>query len=744
MRTEKLIFQTGYSDSCDSLPAEMYPAVVPGAVQLDYARAKNWPPFWKDTEYKNYRWMEDVYWCYKAPLSFSLADDECANLIFKGIDYRYRICVNDDILCEGEGMFSAVRCDVSAYADTESTLYVWIWPAPKADDSDSRSQASESCKVCACYGWDWHPRLISAGLWDDVDLVVHKKTHIISLEASYTLSQDFSSAVLKAETPVSGSCRVLFSLLDGENVVSSALCSSCRISASEYIACAEMTISFPKLWYPAGYGEQPLYTLTAQIMDEDMFDTEAVSRRIGFKRSRLVMNQDSWDQPSDFPKSRSDAPAALQVNGLNVFAKGSNWVNAQVFPGDMNAEHYDKILTLVAEANMNILRIWGGGFVNKESFFDLCDEKGIMVWQEFPLACNEYPDDDKYLSVLEKEAVSIVRRLRTHPCLTIWCGGNELFNSWSKMTDQHHALRLLDKICYEQDRFTPFIMTSPLNGMAHGHYVNYDEQDGEEFLTVLSRSRNTAYTEFGAPGCADPSYIRQFMSEKDFQDCRPENEIWKDHHAFDAWTTLTWLRIPEVEYYFGGYSSMDDLCHKTQFIQAMGYKSLFEEMRRQQPHCSMALNWCLNEPWPTAANNSLISWPDIPRPAYEAVKQALRPQMSSLAVSHNLWKAGELFTAGVWMLNESLQPLDSCSIDVFYSFPDLECPKNIFWGSLHTLALPAQRNQESGAVSFPLPEGYNGRIFVQLQVKNAPELSSEYILLCRSKKKVLPTNRLNQ
>ena len=135
---------------------------------------------------------------------------------------------------------------------------------------------------------------------------------------------------------------------------------------------------------------------------------------------------------------------------------------------------------LVRDAHMNILRIWGGGFVNKESFFELCDELGIMVWQEFPLACNEYPDEEHYLSVLKKEATSIVRRLRTHPCAILYCGGNELFNNWSLMTDQHHALRLLNAVCYEEDRCTPFIATSPLNGMGHGSYLNYDETIDEE------------------------------------------------------------------------------------------------------------------------------------------------------------------------------------------------------------------------------------------------------------------------
>ena len=134
----------------------------------------------------------------------------------------------------------------------------------------------------------------------------------------------------------------------------------------------------------------------------------------------------------------------------------------------------------------NLLRVHGGGSVNKESFYELCDEMGIMVWQEFPLACNEYPDEDEYLDVLKQDAASIICRLRTHPCLVMWCGGNELFNGWSGMTEQHHALRLLDSLCYEYDRFTPFNMTSPLLGMSHGNYV---QLNGGQISDLRENSR---------------------------------------------------------------------------------------------------------------------------------------------------------------------------------------------------------------------------------------------------------------
>ena len=719
-------WQVGHTDSPDCAPEAMIPATVPGAVQLDYARAHDWPPFTQGVNFREYHWMEDMYWLYTAPLRFDAAPGQAAFLVFNGIDYRYHIRVDDELLCEGEGMFSTVRCDVTRFAGRDVTLSVLLDPVPKDDDSDTRTQGRRSCKAVACYGWDWHPRLVSTGLWDEVNLVIEDARCILDFDASYMLNAALDSCRIDTTVTVHAACAVRVTLYDGEIALAQGI-----QDTQNGIAHVRLHLDQPKLWYPTGYGEQPLYTLWAETLDAQGGVLSTRSRKLGLRRSRLLMNKDAWSQPADFPKSRSDAPATLEINGRRIFAKGSNWVNAQVFPGDMNRENYDRLLTLVKDANMNILRIWGGGFINKESFFELCDEKGIMVWQEFPLACNEYPDDDAYLTVLRKEATAIVRRLRTHPCLVLWCGGNELFNGWSGMTEQHHALRLLDSICYAEDRFTPFNMTSPLNGMGHGHYVNYDEDGQFEIITRLVASHNTAYTEFGAPGAADPAYIRQYISPEDYADCTIDNEVWVEHHAFKAWGEGRWLRKCEADYYFGGYQDVDDLCAKTQFIQAMCYKSLFEEMRKQWPYCSMALNWCLNEPWPTFANNSLISWPDLPRPAYFAVQQALRPRLASLRVDRHLWWAGERFHAQVWMLNDSsIEGMEASEITAFYALGD---GAPVEWGTLRCPTLAAQENRECGALSFPIPADFAGKITLTLRVKGQPALDSTYTYLCRQK-----------
>lgn len=731
MKKLNLDWTLGYAKTAEAQPEEWFHAHVPGAAQHDYALAHNWPDHNYGVNFRDYAWMEDVYWTYRAYLNFTLEGNETATMVFQGVDYEYDVLIDGTPVYSYEGMFAPAYIDVSKYTGGAHELTVRIHPIPKATDTVDRSQARLSAKPAACYEWDWHPRLASVGIWDEAYLMIQNRCSVRHAEVSYELSEAMDRAEIHVETQRNSDCAVRISLLDGKHIVA---------SAESTDGTAVLTLENPKLWYPVGYGKQPLYTVRVEALDEIGSVRSVYERRIGLRRVKLVMNEGAWDEPAAMPKSRSDAPATLMINGQKIFAKGSNWVNAHIFPGLMDDKLYTDLLTLVRDANMNILRIWGGGFANKEKFFELCDEMGIMVWQEFPLACNEYPDDKHYLSVLEAEARAIVRRLRSHPSLVLWCGGNELFNSWSGMTDQHHALRLLDKVCYEEDRYTPFNMTSPMVGMAHGHYIVWDHNDDIEAITLLNGARNTAYTEFGSPGAADIDYIKQYISEEDYADFNADNPVWRGHHAFGAWIRDSWVRVAEAEHFFGGYKNVDDLLKKTQFLQAMGYKSLFEEMRRQWPHCSMALNWCFNEPWPTFANNSLISFPAIPKKSYYAVKDALRPRLASLKIEQHLQWAGDVFRAGVWLLNDTVEALEAQKVRITYTIGEGE---EVFFGTLNALPVPAQGNLEIGAVAFPIPRDFIGMIHVHLYVEGHPEMDSHYSYPCKNRLVKGPEGTLN-
>lgn len=716
-----------HTPSLDRAAADPIPATVPGAVQLDYARAKNYKPYTFGLNFKQFDWMEDEYFIYSAPLDFSVGKGERAHLVFEGIDYKYLIRVGGTVLTHGEGMFTPVRLDVTRFAGKATKVEVVIFPIPKIPGRpQDRTQAAASCKPASAYGWDWHPRLVPSGIWKEAYLQIIPDGGTVSVDLSYRLSDDLSKVTVDFEVCTVGSGRynaVILSL-DGEIVAERQFAGK----DSETVSFS-VTLENPALWYPVGYGEHPVYTVEIRGAGETL------RRKIGFRRVRLLRNaKDEERFERGFPKTCLPAPATIEINGVRVFAKGTNFVNPEIFPCLATDERCRELVGSAARANFNILRMWGGQYFNRDALYDACDEAGLMVWQEFMLSCNIHPDTDAYLAVLEREATTIIKWLRVHPSLTLWCGGNELFNSWSGMTPQAHPLRLLDSLCYKYDRFTPFNMTSPLYGMAHGSYVKViitegdgDEDHGEvkseEFLSVIKRSQATTYTEFGCNGGATPEYLKKYvMTEEDYRDCHPSNEVWTSHHAFGAWNAPNWLGKGEVRYYFGAWRDMDDLMDKTLYLQAMAYQTMFEEMRRQWPACSMAINWDFNEPWPCAAGNSLLNWPSEPKPAYFAVQSALRPTILSADASKNRFLSGEDYTADVWVLNDAAEP--SAPVTVTVTLICGETRTEI--GKVEVGSVAPRSNAKFGSVSFPITKEMPERFSVEYASAERPEYNSTY------------------
>jgi beta-mannosidase len=485
----------------------------------------------------------------------------------------------------------------------------------------------------------------------------------------------------------------------------------------------------PRLWWPHDQGDQPLYCSEVLLMDGRGKLLDSKKQRIGFRQIRLVMNEGTWQEPVGFPKSRSNPPITVEINNRRIFCKGTNWVNPEIFPGLITRERYKELLTKAVEANFNLLRSWGGAIVNKESFYELCDEMGIMVWTEFPLACNNYEGTPKYLGILKQEATSIIKRVSQHPSNVIWCGGNELFMPWSRMTDQSLALRLLNSLCFNLDPETPFIPTSPLSGMGHGNYVFLDfGPKKEEVFQVMPRAHNTAYTEFGMPGPSSVDILKQII---------PENELfppqkgtsWQSHHAFGAWEGDTWLMKDLLYEYFGEQKTLEGLVKVGQWLQSEGYKCIFEEARRQKPYCSMALNWCYNEPWPTAANNSLINYPCQPKPAFEAVKASCRPILASARIPKFRWNEGEEFSCDLFLLSDLYKEFPKGKMTAYLVSGD----QKIEISKWDYPALEQNKNLHGPTAHYLLPHFDSDRITLSLSVESHPEWNSQYTLIYHPK-----------
>lgn len=659
---------------------DWFPTAVPGNIQEDYGKAKGFPDVNFGDNCKLYEVLEDDGWLYRTEIDCAAAPGERVFFVTKGIEYAYDVQLNGKLLAHHEGMFSTLEIDITEELSRGNLLEIYIYPHPKREGADvCRDQADQCCKPAVEYNWDWHPRLLVSGLWNDTYIETRGEGHIAACEVTYELDKDLTGAEVFFEADQ----EAVFELYDpaGELVYRG----------------TEKSIRLEKveLWWCSGQGQQNLYRWKAVGRSNE------VSGRIGFRRVKLVMNGGAWEHPSEFPKSRSTPPITIELNGRRIFAKGSNWVNPEIFNGRINRQTYETQLKLVKQANMNILRCWGGAIIDKEPFFELCDELGIMVWQEFPLACNNYKGTKGYLAVLEQEATAIIKRLRSHACLTLWCGGNELFNNWSKMTDQSLALRLLNKLCYELDWNTPFISAAPVMGMGHGHYAFLDLPSGQTVFEMFRNSNCTAYSEFGVPSIASMEIIKEIIPAEIIEKPQP-NSPWETHKGYGSWNQAgedSWLCMYAMDLIFGKQTCMADYVQKGNWLQCEGLKCIFEEARRQKPHCSMALNWCFNEPWNNVAGPVIVAYPCRPKPAYYAVGEALRDVMPSAAIPHFSWKSGSLFSAELWLLNDSYEQVAD-SVRVYMEVGGRK-EKILDWD---TGCIPAGQNKRGHVIQAILPE----------------------------------------
>jgi beta-mannosidase len=730
----QLNWELSYAKTVNEVPVKWIPATVPGAVQLDIAKAENYGPYYYAENWKDYLWMEDQYYTYRTSFPKPrLAAGQRLVFISKGIDYQFKIIFNNEEILSQEGMFTPVNLDLTDKLKETNEIKIQISPVPKMRAFPvNRSQAAHVVKPAVSYGWDWHPRLVPLGIWDDTFLEVQAVSHIDDCHVNYSLNSDFTIANINLQISGRNIEDLPFRWILKDDRGREVLKSENKTS---------ITFANPNLWWPHDHGKPYLYTSVIQLLNKSGRVIQTKESKIGFRSIKLVMNEGAWKEPADFPKSRSVPPAQIEINGRKIFGKGTNWVHPEIFYGTITRERYNELLDLAVDINFNILRIWGGGIVNKESFFELCDEKGLLVWQEFPLACNNYRDEPHYLSVLKQEAVSIIKRVRKHPSLAMWSGGNELFNSWSGMTDQSLALRMLNSLCLELDPNTPFIPTSPLMGMAHGNYVFRDINTKEEVFSNMGRAHYTAYTEFGMPGPASVEILKTIIPKEELWPPKPGTS-WESHHAFNAWVSNTWLCQDIIEEYFGVSNSLEELVANGQLLQGEGYKAIYEEARRQKPYCAMAVNWCYNEPWPTAANNSLVSYPSILKPAFGAVKNACRPVLASAEFSKFKWTEGEIFHADIWMLNDLPRDLPAGKVRVKLVSGSSE----IILLNWEYDAMKANVNQAGPTVRGKLPAWEADRFKLVMEVEGHPEYNSEYTLAYRPRtvEKVRITPVMNQ
>ena len=691
-----------------------FPANVPGNLQDDFAMANNWGDMNYGINCVRYIQLENYTWQYIADLQFDVKSGERVFFVSHGIDYVYSVSLNDVELLKSEGMFSKIEIDITDHIKPDNNrLTVTVFPHPKREGAqkDSLREADFIVKPPVSYGWDWHPRLIISGIWQETYIETRNNEYIKDFSYKYNISGDYAKAFLDFDIDCDAETVVELFDADGKSLYKG--------------DGRGIVVENLKLWWCNGHGEPYLYRYTITS------NSDKREGKIGFKRIKLVTPGAVWCKPDKYPMSRSNPPICFELNGKSIFGKGSNFVSPEVFIGKLTKERYAELLKMVKEANMNMLRMWGGCGIQKDSFYELCDELGIMIWQEFPLACNEYGvyDKEHYLEVLKREATSIIKLIRKHVSLCLWCGGNELFNCWSLMTEQHAPLRLLDSLCYDLTPDIPFIMTAPLSGMKHGPY-DFCSQDYEDIISLFQKTEGTAYTEFGVKSVSDPEYLKTFMTEEEIENRKPyKNSPWIFHFAL-------WANCSKDDEVCGSLldrfemkkDTIQDVYENVMWTQCEGLKGIFEEARRQWPVCSMAANWMFSEPWKVAQGCSVVLYPNVKKESYYSVKEALRPILVSARIPKFGWRR-ERFTAEIWLLNDC-EKMVSDVVDVYLSIGN---EKHL----LCTWEFTDRNSNIVGpTVNFDLPDIDEDYFILSLEARNNKQLSSKYKMRYMNKPKV--------
>ena len=716
----KLNFTVGDCGKAKEHPDLMINAIVPGSIQQDFAEYYNYEDFNIADNYKQYSWMNDNYFLYEAKLPYV----SCGERMFLnalGIDYEYEILINGSTIYHYEGMFAKTSLELTNYLTGNDILGILIYPIPRVENPElARDNVRQSCKPGVSYGWDFHPPLIPRGIWDELDVIITDTGYIKDYNIETTLSDslDKASGYVEVDTVCQKEYDIKLSVTDlnGEAVVEAWGKNKLNYS-----------INSPKLWWPNGYGEQSLYNFKIELtVDGEIVDSKEF--KYGFKKVELLPYEGCWGEPILFPTFAFSQPLTVTVNNKRIFAQGTNWVCPKVFYGSLTEKDYEIQLKAIKNANMNMLRNWGGAIVNKEAFFRLCDEYGILLWQEFPLACNNYFDTEKYLSTLQNESTAIIKKVKNHTCLALWSGGNELFLPWSGMTMQSKALRMLDSNCLKYTPDIPFIPTSPISEFAHGDY-RFRDDEGVEIMEKINKSRATGYNEMG---CASMAFIDtiKYVIPEDELDKIELGTSWETHHAINAWLKPSHMYKKVLEYYFGENLSLEQMIDYSQLLQSIGYKYIYEEARRQAPKCSMILNWCFNEPWPTAANNNIFTYDNRPKPAYFAICEALRPSIPSVRYEKFEYRNGEKMNLEVWWLNQhSVEVCGDLSVTLNAGGKELPITDGFH---ISEKEFEGNRKLFDCGITLDFDKTQLFTVKVIMEKKNGERISSEYTMLCKA------------
>ena len=615
---------------------EFLPASVPGSVYHDLMQnGKMDDPFWRDNFPKALKRMDHDYE-YKTEFAAdkALLKSDAVLLRFEGIDTVADVFLNGEKLGHTENMHRTFEFEVKDLLKGEGNELRVLLHSPTrfikeeykhnvADGSEEAMVGFANLRKTHCmFGWDWGPRLPDAGLWRPVKLLGIEKARVDSVyvtqkheDGKVTLHFDVDADVYDREALMG--YTVLITDPDGKETL-------CKGSPEEIV------IERPQLWWPNGFGAQPLYTVEVRLYAGGK-QVDAWKKRIGLRTLTMHIEKDAYGESF-----------AHEVNGVQVFAMGADYIpEDSIFPR-INEARTRELLRQCKEAHFNTIRVWGGGYYPDDWFYDACDEMGLMVWQDFLFACAVYNLTDEFEDNIRAEFADNIKRLRHHASLALWCGNNEMEmfverGLWVKTPIQKSDYvkmyeYILPKVLKELDPQTFYWPASPSsgggfddpNGFDRGDVHYWDVWHGNVPFTDYRRYYFRYLSEFGFQSFPSVETVKTFALP---EDCNPFSYVMEKHQRNNA------ANGKIMNYLYQTYlypTSFDAFVYASQLLQADAIRYGVEHFRRNRGRCMGAIYWQLNDCWP------VISWASIDycgrwKALHYAAKRFFRPLTLSCA-----------------------------------------------------------------------------------------------------------------
>ncbi|SEO15074.1 beta-mannosidase [Amphibacillus marinus] len=618
-------------------------AHVPSFVHTDLrANGKIADPFDGDNE-KALQWIDKVDWEYETSFTVDqeLLNETSIEFVFNGLDTYADVYLNDQLILQANNMFRVWHVDVKSLLSVgDHTLTVHLkspiqedlpklaalgYHLPASNDDSEMGELGDrkvsifARKAPYHYGWDWGPRFVTSGIWKPIELKAWSETKVNDFyinQKSITEERAVVDAevIVQADSTWSGEATIqteeLFwkenvSLVPGENVLK-----------------LELVIDNPKLWWCHGYGEQHQYTFEFELKNESGLQAQG-KVTTGLRSVKHVRNAD-----------QHGTSFYIELNGEPIFIKGANHIPNDSFVTEITKERFQYEIKSAVAANMNMLRVWGGGVYEDDYFYQLCDEQGILVWQDFMFACSMYPGDEAFLENVKQEAADVLKQLRSHPSIVFWCGNNEIDAAWAHYKEeagwgwkQDYDQPTREKIWHDyQEIFhhiladqvasyapnEPYWPSSPLvaltddehqhatkaSGSGDLHY--WDVWHGKKPFEAYNDNISRFMSEYGFQSFPELRTIDSFAHEE--RDLAIESKVMLHHQKNGAGNRLIKTYMDE---YLPEPKDFRSFLYMSQVLQAEGIKTAIEAHRRNMPYCMGTLYWQINDCWPVASWSSI-------------------------------------------------------------------------------------------------------------------------------------------